>query len=69
MMPLMPFPVHPCSKETAESIRREREILQKADIARMNVCVPRCIFSRSCGKMGQQVLDCEDVKKHHGGLQ
>jgi hypothetical protein len=44
--------------------KREHELAHEVSIVQINICVPKCIFSGTCSKQGQRVLDCETVKRH-----
>jgi hypothetical protein len=48
----------------ARECEREAKLLalrEQAEIIGRGYCVPKCMFSRSCGKNNQQVMECPDT--------
>lgn len=60
--PHCPRSLEECASTERAKIEIDREIFRQAAIAGINVCHPKCQFSRTCSKKGQDVLDCQVVK-------
>ena len=46
-----------------EQMNKEYDLIDQGNVARDRICVPKCMFSRSCGKRGAAILDCDVVKE------
>ncbi|MDP3563541.1 MAG: hypothetical protein Q8R70_03530 [Methanoregula sp.] len=54
-------PKNPCTEYGTLGFKRLQELHNEAGRIRGTICHNTCIFSHTCGKKGQDVIDCKIV--------
>jgi hypothetical protein len=59
-------PKNPCTSYGNPGFKRLQELHKEAGLIRGTICHNKCIFSRTCGKKGQDVIGCPVVIEERG---
>lgn len=62
-------PESPCTRYGTPGFKRMQELHYEAQHIRNTICHQKCVFSRTCGKKGQGVMDCSVVLEEQRGQQ